>query len=114
MKWCFFFAGFGALMNPALYLLIGTSFLLMGLVLLPPTSRLTNQLFNWQINGGTKTAVILIGFILIYLFVPQVETQPSPYSKKRAYREKLATERLFPPRIGVLGVQNKKIYYQKK
>lgn len=82
----FFVAGFAALMNPAPYLLIGTSFLLMGLVLLPPTSRLTKQMFNWKINGGTKTAVILIGFILIYLFVPQVETQPSPYSKNRAYR----------------------------
>ncbi|WP_156114044.1 hypothetical protein [Myxosarcina sp. GI1] len=72
-------------MNPPPYLLIGTFFLMMGLVLLPSTSKLTTQLFNWKINGGTKTAVILIGFILIYLLVPQVETKPSPYSKNRAY-----------------------------
>ena len=78
----FFVACFAALMNPPPYVVIGTLFFLMGLVLLPATSRLTKQQFNWQINGGTKTTVILIGFILIYFFVPQVEIQPSPFTTR--------------------------------
>ena len=76
----FFIACCAALMNPSPYLAIATLFLIMGLVLLPPTSRLTQQRFNWEINGGIKTAVIVVGFILVYLFVPQVEMNPSPYS----------------------------------
>lgn len=75
----FLMACFAALMNPPPYLAIATLFLIMSLVLLPPTSRLTKQRFNWEINGGMKTAVILSGFILVYLFIPQVETNPSPY-----------------------------------
>lgn len=76
----FFMACFAALMNPPPYLAIATLFLIMGLVLLPPTSLLTKRQFNWEIKGGIKTLVILVGFILVYLFVPQVETNPSPYS----------------------------------
>lgn len=78
----FFMACFAALMNPPPYVVMATLFLVMGLVLLPPTSRITKQQFNWEINGGTKTAVILVGFILVYLFVPQVETKPSPFSHR--------------------------------
>ena len=76
----FFMACFGALMNPPPYVAIAIFFFVMGLVLLPPTSRLTKQQFNWEIDGRTKTLVVAIGFILIYLFVPQVETKPSPFS----------------------------------
>ena len=76
----FFMACFGALMNPPPYVAIAIFFFMMGLVLLPPTSRLTKQQFNWEIDGKTKTTVVAIGFILIYLCVPQVETKPSPFS----------------------------------
>ena len=78
----FFMACFGALMNPPPYIAIGLFFFVMGLVLLPPTSRLTKQQFNWEIDGRTKTIVVVIGFILIYLCVPQVETQPSRFSHR--------------------------------
>ena len=78
----FFMAFFAAMMNPPPYVLLAAIFLVMGLALSPPTSKLTKQKFNWEINGGTKTAVILIGFILIYLFVPQVEPKPSPFSSR--------------------------------
>jgi uncharacterized BrkB/YihY/UPF0761 family membrane protein len=54
----------------------------MGLVLLPPTNRLTKQQFNWEINYKIKVIILTIGFILIYLFVPQVETKNSPFSNR--------------------------------
>ena len=70
----FFTAAFGALMNPPPYVAIAILFFLMGLVLLPPTDRLTETYFNWQIKGGVKGTVVLICFIIICLIVPQVET----------------------------------------
>jgi multisubunit Na+/H+ antiporter MnhB subunit len=68
----FFMACFGALMNPPPYILIGLIFLLMGLIVLPSTNKLTQQKLHWEIKGGTKTAVILVGFLLVCLVVPQV------------------------------------------
>lgn len=82
----FLMACFGALMNPPPYLIMATLFLLMGLILLPPTSKITQQRFNWKINGGTKVGVLIVGFILIYLFVPQVEPKPSPFSNRPQQR----------------------------
>ena len=82
LNWFFgillFMACLAALMNPPPYIVMGMLFFLMGLVLLPATNKLTTQQFNWKINGRTKIAVILIGLILIYFFVPQIETNPSP------------------------------------
>ncbi len=83
----FLMACFAALMNPPPYILIGTIFLLMGLVLLPSTNRLTRQQFNWTINLKTKSIIVLVGCILIYLVVPQVDPQPSPYSNSRNLKE---------------------------
>ena len=77
-----FMACFGALMNPPPYIIIAVLFFLMGLVLLPPTKRLTKQQFNWEINNRTKTIILTAGFILIYLFVPQVETKHTPFSNR--------------------------------
>ena len=70
----FFTAAFGALMNPPPYVAIATLFFLIGLVLLPPTDRLTKRYFNWQIAGGIKGTVVLASLIVICLIVPQVET----------------------------------------
>ena len=78
----FFMACFAALMNPPPYIAIGTLFFIMGLVLLPATSKITKKQFDWKIHGGVKTAVVLVGFILIYFIVPQVETNPSPFSSR--------------------------------
>lgn len=78
----FFMACFGALMNPPPYIAIAIVFFLMGLVLLPPTNQLTKQQLNWEIDSKTKTLVVIVGFILIYLFVPQVETQPTAFSNR--------------------------------
>ncbi len=84
-----FMAGFGTLMNPPPYIIIAILFFFMGLVLLPPTNRLTKQQFNWEINHRTKTIILTIGFILIYLFVPQIEPKHSPFSHRPIeFREK--------------------------
>jgi hypothetical protein len=76
----FFMACFGALMNPPPYILIGLIFLLMGLIVLPSISRLTQQKLNWEIKGGTKSTVVLVGFLLICLIVPQVNLQVNSIS----------------------------------
>lgn len=76
----FFMAAFGALMNPPPYIAIAVLFFMMGLVLLPPIDKLSQQYFNWKIKGGTKGTVILISFIIICLIVPQVETDPAKFS----------------------------------
>lgn len=70
----FLMAAFGALMNPPPYVAIAILFFLMGVVLLPPTDKLTRRYFNWQISGGIKGTIILVSFIVICLIVPQVET----------------------------------------
>jgi hypothetical protein len=79
----FFMACFGALMNPPPYILIGLIFFLMGLIVLPSTSKLTQQKLNWEIKGGTKTAVILVSFLLICLVVPQVNLEVTSISGDR-------------------------------
>lgn len=78
---------FAALMNPPPYLLIGTIFLLMGLVMLPSTDRLTRQQFDWIMNPKTKSIIVLIGCVLIYLVVPQIDPNPSPYTNSRNSKE---------------------------
>ena len=83
----FLMACFAALMNPPPYILIGTIFLLMGLVLLPSTDQLTQQQFNWKIGSKTKSIIVLVGCILIYLVVPQIDPEPSPYSNLRNSKE---------------------------
>ena len=70
----FLMAAFGALMNPPPYIAIALLFLLMGLVLLPPTDKLTRRYFDWQIQGGIKGTIVLVSLIIICLIVPQVET----------------------------------------
>ena len=76
----FLMACFGALMNPPPYVLIGMIFLLMGLVLLPSTNKITKQKLNWQIKGGTKAVVVLVGFMLVCLIVPQVNLDTTSFS----------------------------------
>lgn len=76
----FLMACFGALMNPPPYFLIGGIFLIMGLVLLPPTSKITQQKLNWKIKGGTKTIVVLVGFLLVCLVVPQINLETNSFS----------------------------------
>lgn len=70
----FLMAAFGALMNPPLYIAIAPLFFLIGLVLLPPTDKLTRRYFNWQIRGGIKGTIVLVSLIVMCLIVPQVET----------------------------------------
>lgn len=84
----FLMACFGALMNPPPYILIGTIFLIMGLVLLPATSKITKKKLNWNIKGGTKTIVILVGFLLVCLVVPQVNLETNSFSIN--YRDRKA------------------------
>ena len=76
----FLMAAFGALMNPPPYVAIAILFFMMGLILLPPTDRLSQKYFKWQIKGGTKGTVVLVSFIVICLIVPQVETDPARFS----------------------------------
>lgn len=76
----FLMACFGALMNPPPYILIGVVFLLMGLVLLPSTNKITKQKLNWEIKGGTKAVVVLVGFMLVCLVVPQVNLETTSFS----------------------------------
>ncbi|MGL5943411.1 MAG: hypothetical protein ACRC2S_24205 [Waterburya sp.] len=76
----FLVAAFGALMNPPPYMAIACLFFGIGLVLLPPTDKLTKRYFDWQIKGGTKGAIVLTCLIIICLIVPQVETNPTKYS----------------------------------
>ncbi|VEP15025.1 conserved hypothetical protein [Hyella patelloides LEGE 07179] len=76
----FFMACFGALMNPPPYILIGIVFFIMGLVLLPSTNKITKQTFNWEIKGGTKATVLLVGFLLVCLVVPQVNLKTTSFS----------------------------------
>jgi len=76
----FLMAAFGALMNPPPYLAIAALFFMMGLVLLPPTNKLSQRYFNWKIKGGIKGTVVLVCFIVICLIVPQVETDPAKFS----------------------------------
>jgi hypothetical protein len=85
----FLMACFGALMNPPPYILIGGIFLIMGLVLLPPTSKITKRRLNWEIKGGIKTIVVLVGFSLVCLVVPQVNLETNSFSinySDRSYR----------------------------
>lgn len=83
----FFMACFGALMNPPPYILIGGIFLIMGLVLLPPTSKITKRRLNWEIKGGMKTIVVLVGFLLVCLVVPQVNLETNSFSLNYSDRE---------------------------
>ena len=83
----FLMACFGALMNPPPYILIGVIFLVMGLVLLPSTNKLTQQKFNWEIKGGTKTIVVLAGFLLVCLVVPQVQLETTSFSTNYLHLE---------------------------
>ena len=83
----FLMACFGALMNPPPYILIGAIFLLMGLLLLPSTNQLTRQQFNWTINLKIRSIIVLVGCLLIYLVVPQIDPEPSPYSNSRQPKE---------------------------
>ena len=76
----FLMAAFGALMNPPPYIAIALLFFMMGLVLLPPTDKISRKYFNWEIKGGTKGTVVLLSFIIICLIVPQVETDPARFS----------------------------------
>ena len=73
-------AAFGALMNPPPYIAIATLFFLNGLVLLPATDRLTQKYFQWQIEGGIKGAIILTCLVIVFLIVPQVETDTARFS----------------------------------
>ena len=76
----FLMAAFGALMNPPPYIAIATLFFLNGLVLLPATDRLTQKYFQWQIEGGVKGAIVLICLVVVFLIVPQVETDTARFS----------------------------------
>lgn len=76
----FFMSCFGALMNPPPYIVIGFIFFLMGLVVLPSTNKLTQQKFNWKIKGGAKATVVLVGFLLICLVVPQINLETNSFS----------------------------------
>lgn len=89
----FLMACFGALMNPPPYILIGITFLLMGLVLLPSTNQLTQKQLGWKINPKTKSIIVLLGCILIYLVVPQIDPKPSPYSRSINLEELSQTNR---------------------
>ncbi len=82
----FFAAAFGALMNPPPYIAIAFLFFSIGLVLLPPTDRLTRKYFDWQIKGGIKGTIVLTSLIVICLIVPQVETNPDRFSIAPAER----------------------------
>lgn len=82
----FLMACFGALMNPPPYIVISGIFLIMGLVLLPPTSRITKQKLNWEIKGGTKTMIVLGGFLLVCLVVPQVNLETNSFSINYSHR----------------------------
>ena len=73
-------AAFGALMNPPPYIAIALLFFLMGLVLLPSTSKLTQKYFQWRIKGGVKGTIIVVCLVIICLIVPQVETEPNRFS----------------------------------
>ncbi|MGD1918339.1 MAG: hypothetical protein ACFCAD_05300 [Pleurocapsa sp.] len=76
----FLAAAFGALMNPPPYIAIAILFFSIGLVLLPPTDRLTKKYFNCQIKGGIKGTIILTSLVIICLIVPQVDTNPARFS----------------------------------
>ena len=76
----FLAAAFGALMNPPPYIAIAFLFFCIGLVLLPPTDKLTQKYFNWQVKGGIKGTIVLTSLIIICLIVPQVETDPARFS----------------------------------
>ena len=76
----FLMAAFGALMNPPPYIAIAILFFLIGLVLLPPTDKMIQKYFNWQIKGGVKGTIVLTSLIIICLIVPQVETNPARFS----------------------------------
>lgn len=76
----FLAAAFGALMNPSPYVAIAIFFFCIGFVLLPPTDKLTQKYFNWQIKGGIKGTIVLTSLVIICLIVPQVETNPARFS----------------------------------
>ncbi len=76
----FLMAAFGALMNPPPYIAIAFLFFLIGLILLPPTDKLTQKYFQWRIKGGLKGAIILTCLIIICLIVPQVDTDQTRFS----------------------------------
>ena len=84
----FLMACFAALMNPPPYILIGSIFLVMGLVLLPSTNQITQQKLNWQIKGGTKATIVLVGFLLVCLVVPQVGLETSSFSTNYSHLER--------------------------
>ena len=83
----FLMACFAALINPPPYILISGIFLIMGLVLLPPTSKITKRRLNWEIKGGIKTIVVLVGFSLVCLVVPQVNLETNSFSINYSDRE---------------------------
>ncbi|HHP7229925.1 MAG TPA: hypothetical protein ACFCUY_03580 [Xenococcaceae cyanobacterium] len=83
---------FATLMNPPPYIVIGTIFLLMGLVVLPATNRLTQQQFNWKIKPQTKSIIVIVGCILIYLVVPQIDPNPSPYNTRSLNSEDVSSK----------------------
>ena len=76
----FLIAAFGALMNPPPYVAIAVLFFSMGLVLLPPTDKLTQKYWQWRIKGGVKGTIVLVCLVILYLIVPQVETEPNRFS----------------------------------
>ena len=81
----FLSAAWGAIINSPFYVAIAMLFSLMGLVLLPPTNKLIQHYFNWQIEGGVKKTIILISFVLICLIIPQVETDTAKISNPVNY-----------------------------
>ena len=87
----FLMACFAALMNPPPYIVIGTVFLLMGLILLPSTNQLTQKRFNWKISPQTKSIIVLVGCILIYLVIPQIDPEPSPYNTRSINSKELSS-----------------------
>lgn len=73
-------AAFGALMNPPPYVAIAILFFSIGLILLPPTDKLTQKYWQWRIKGGVKGTIVLVCLVVICLIVPQVETKPQRFS----------------------------------
>lgn len=81
----FMMSAFGALMNPPPYIAIAILFFLIGLILSPSVDKLIKRYFNRQINGGIKSAIILVSLLIICLIVPQVETNGALFTSPTAY-----------------------------
>lgn len=71
-------------MNPPPYILIGAIFFVMGLLVLPSTDKMIEQKFNRKIKGGVKTVVVIVGFLLVCVVVPQVPLQTNSFSANYA------------------------------